>query len=166
MTDEPQQEAGDGRPKFFNSVTGWIGGVTAVVLALAGLKTAYNQLGPSEAKPVKSEQQVEAAAKVSPPQTEAQAQANLPASYTGTWEGNAVTLAWQNGLWVETTDQGEQPAVVLKYEQLARTDRMTNAINRDDNLYVRWPTGGGSVEKSEDGINWSHYYDIEEASSR
>ena len=162
MTDGPQETAGDSRPKFLNGVTGVVGGVTALVVAVAGLLTAYKGLGPSE-KPAKAEQQVEAAASVPRPQTEAeaQAQANLPTSYTGTWEGNAVTLAWQNGLWVETTDQGDQPAVVLKYEQLARTDRMTNVINRDDNLYVRWPSGGGAVEKSEDGINWSHYYDVE-----
>lgn len=161
MTDEPQATSGDSRPKFLSGVTGVVGGLTALVVAVAGLLTAYKGLGPSASKPEKSEQQVEAAANVPPPQTEAQAQANLPTSYTGTWEGNAVTLAWQNGLWVETTDQGDQPAVVLKYEQLARTDRMTNVINRDDNLYVRWPTGGGAVEKSEDGINWSHYYDVE-----
>ena len=46
MTDEPI-ESGDGRPKIFNKATGWIGGVTAVVLALAGFKAAYNQLTPS-----------------------------------------------------------------------------------------------------------------------
>ena len=161
MTDEPRQEAGDGRPKFFNRITGWIGGLTAVVVALAGLKAAYNQLGPSEAKPIQSEPKVEAAANVPRPQTEAEAQAGLPTSYTGTWKGNDVTLEWQNGLWVETTDQGEDPAVVIKYEQLARTDRMTNVVSRDEDLYVRWPTDGGTVEQSKDGINWSRYYDIE-----
>jgi hypothetical protein len=162
MTDEPQQGTGDARPKFLNSVTGWIGGLTAVVLALAGLKAAYNQLGSSEEMKDESGQQVEAAADVPPPpQTEAEAQASFPTGYTGTWKNNEVTLEWQNGLWVETTDQGDDPAVVIKYEQLARTDRMTNVINRDDNLYVRWPTDGGTVEKSTDGINWSHYYDIE-----
>ena len=162
MTDEPQATSGDSRPKFLSGVTGIVGGLTALVVATAGLLTAYKGLGPSEAKPEKAEQQVETAADVPPPpQTEAEAQANLPTSYAGTWKGNDVTLEWQNGLWVETTDQGDSPAVVLKYEQLARTDRMTNVINRDDNLYVRWPTSGGAVEKSEDGINWSHYYDVE-----
>ena len=164
MTDEPQA-TGDSRPKFLSGVTGIVGGLTALVVATAGLLTAYKGLGPSE-KPVKDEQQVETAVDVAPPQTEAQAQANLPTSYSGTWKGWDVTLEWQNGLWVETTDQGDDPEVVTNYEQLARTDLMTNVINRADNLYVRWPTaGGGQVEKSTDGINWSPYYMVDKANS-
>jgi len=42
MTDEP--EAGDGSPKFMNNLKGWIGGATGVVIALAGLGAAINQL--------------------------------------------------------------------------------------------------------------------------
>jgi hypothetical protein len=165
MTDEPQDNAGDARPKFFNSVTGWIGGLTAVVLALAGLKTAYNQLGPSESRKT-AETEVatgskEAAAAV--PTTEAETQADFPTSYTGTWKGNDVTLEWRNGLWVETTDQGEEEPVVINYEQLSRTDIMTNAIDRDRNMYVRWPTGGGTVEESENGTTWTRSYEVNPA---
>ena len=97
------------------------------------------------------------------PMTEAEAQADFPTSYTGKWEGNDVTLDWRNGIWIETTDQGEEDPVVTNYEQLSRTDVMTNAIDRNRNMYVRWPTNGGTMEESEDGITWTRSYEVQPA---
>jgi hypothetical protein len=164
MTDEPDQDGGDGRPKFFNSVTGWIGGLTAVVLALAGLKAAAGQLDLfGSSKPAEAEQAAsteEETASDAEPATEQAAEAELPTSYTGIWDGKDVTLDYRNGVWIETTAEGTEDEQVVHYEQLSRTDAMTNAIDRNRNLYVRWPSGGGTLEESEDAITWTRSYEV------
>ncbi|WP_395624263.1 hypothetical protein [Sphingomonas daechungensis] len=165
MTDEPQPEAGGERPKFFNSVTGWIGGLTAVVLALAGLKAAAGQLDlfgpaePAQAEQAAATQETQAAEE---PQAVAETPAAdaLPSKSTGTWKGQEVTLEWRNGIWVEVTAEGTEDEIVTNYEQLARTDVMTNGIDRNRNLYVRWPSEGGTLEESEDGITWTRSYEV------
>lgn len=162
MTDEPEQATGDGRPKFFNSVTGWIGGLTAVVLALAGLKAAAGQLdlfGSSKPAQAAISSNEPAAAEETTP-TEDEATAELPTKYTGTWEKKDVTLEWRNGIWVETTAGGTDDEIVTRYEQLSRNEKTTNAIDRDRQLYVRWPTDGGTLEESEDGKSWTESYDL------
>lgn len=163
MTDEPREDPGEGRPKFFNNVTGWIGGLTAVVIALAGLKAAASQLdlfGPSKPADtaVASNEGVEAG-------TEEEGQeetvaADLPTKYTGTWQGQDVTLEWRNGVWVEVTAAGTDDEVTQRYEQLERTDKTTNGIDRSRDMYVRWPTQGGTLEESEDGKTWTESYDV------
>ena len=162
MTDEPQQDSGEGHPKFFNNVTGWIGGLTAVVLALAGLKAAAGQLDlfgsskPADTVTAISNEGVEDG-------TEEQGQVEageLPTKYTGTWQGQDVTLEWRNGVWVEVTAGGTDDEVTQRYEQLERTDKMTNGIDRTRNMYVRWPTQGGTLEESEDGKTWTESYDV------
>ena len=37
---------------------------------------------------------------------------------------------------------------------------MTNAIDRTRNLYVRWPSEGGTLEESEDGNTWTRSYEL------
>jgi len=161
MTDEPHEDPGEGRPKFFNSVTGWIGGLTAVVLALAGLKAAAGQLDlfssskPADTAAVASNEDGEVA-----PAGEEEAAADLPTKYTGTWQGQDVILEWRNGVWVEVTAEGTDDEVTQHYEQLERTDKMTNGIDRTRNMYVRWPTEGGTLEESEDGKTWTESYDV------
>lgn len=160
MTDEPEQSTGDGRPKFFNSVTGWIGGITAVVLALAGLKAATGQLDlfgsdkGADAAATSTENTEEAV-----PADETAA-AELPSKYTGTWENKDVVLEFRNGIWVETTAGGTDDEIVTHYEQLSRNSKTTNAIDRNRNLFVRWPTDGGTLEESEDAKNWTESYDV------
>lgn len=164
MTDEPI-EGGESRPKIFNKATGWIGGVTAVVLALAGLKTAYNQLTPSAPVQEANTEATETAGDEGTPvddatATDTAAATGLPTKYTGTWQGKDVTLQWRNGVWVETTAEGTDDEIIVHYEQLSQTDVMTNAIDRSRNLYVRWPSSGGTLEESEDGITWTRSYEV------
>ena len=163
MTDEPN-ENGEGRPKIFNKATGWIGGVTAVVLALAGLKTAYNQLTPSAPAQAADREAASVtegdAAADDAATTEAATPADLPSKYTGTWQGKDVVLEWRNGVWVETTAEGTDDEILVHYEQLSRTAAMTNAIDRTRNLYVRWPSEGGTLEESEDGNSWTRSYEV------
>ena len=162
MTDEPRKDPGEGRPKFFNNVTGWIGGLTAVVLALAGLKAAAGQLDlfssekPTDAA-IASNEGGEAGAEEG---AQEEAAADLPTKYTGTWQGQDVILEWRNGVWVEVTAEGTDDEVTQHYEQLERTDTMTNGIDRTRNMYVRWPTEGGTLEESEDGKTWTESYDV------
>jgi len=163
MTDEPEQGSGEGRPKIINNVTTWIGGITAVVLALAGLKTAYSQLSSSEtAKAPDTEASSGESDAGAPPEPPAVADvtADLPTKYTGTWENKDVTLEYRNGIWVETTAEGTEDEIVTQYEQLSRTDVMTNAIDRNRNLYVRWPSKGGTLEESDDGNTWTRSYEV------
>jgi len=157
MTDEPEQGEGGGNPPFFNKVTKWIGGLTAVVLALAGLKAAAGQLDLfGSEKPTTTEQAASAGEGDAPATSEEEATAGLPTKYTGTWEGQEVTLELRNGIWVETLTDG----TVTRYEQLSRDDKTTNGIDRNRNLYVRWPTEGGTFEESEDNDTWTRSYDV------
>jgi len=160
VTEEPERGTGDGRPKIFNSVTGWIGGLTAVVLALAGLKAAAGQLDLfGSSKPADAAvSSNESAADTAP--VEEEAVAELPNKYTGTWEKKDVTLEWRNGIWIETTAGGTDDEIITRYEQLSRDEKTTNAVDRDRQLYVRWPTAGGTLEESEDGKSWTESYDL------
>jgi hypothetical protein len=162
MTDEPEQGAGEERPKFLNSVTGWIGGLTAVVLAIAGLKAAAGQLDLfGSSKPADTAVASNEEAEAAPAEEEEEADAaDLPTKYTGTWQGQDVTLEWRNGVWVEVTAEGTDDEVTQHYEQLERTDKMTNGIDRTRDLYVRWPTEGGTLEESKDGKTWTESYDV------
>jgi hypothetical protein len=167
MTDEPEQDVGGGNPPFFNNVTKWIGGLTAVVLALAGLKAAAGQLDLfGSAKPADPQQaaanEPDAPADAEPATAPAE-QAALPTKYTGTWEGRDVTLELRNGIWVETTAEGTDDEIVTHYEPLSRTNGMTNAVDRDRKLYVRWPSDGGTLEESEDNDTWTRSYDVSAA---
>lgn len=160
MADEPEQDTGGGRPKILNSVTAWIGGLTAVVLALAGLKAAAGQLDLfGSSKPAEAEVASTENTEVAVP-TDETAAAELPAKYTGTWENKDVVLEFRNGIWIETTAGGTDDELITHYEQLSRTDKTTNAIDRNRNLYVRWPTEGGTLEESEDGKSWTESYDV------
>ena len=162
MEEDPNTATGE-RPKILNNVTGWIGGLTAVVIALAGLKAAYNQLNPSapaEAADAQQAASTEPADDAGTPVDEQAAAAEFPTKYTGTWENKDVTLEWRNGIWVETTAGGTDDEIVTKYEQLSRNETTTNAIDRDRKLYVRWPTNGGTLEESEDGNTWTRSYEV------
>ena len=163
MPDEEQTPLPE-RPAVFNRLTGWIGGLTAVVLALAGLRAAYQQLSPPKAEPA-------AASAVASPvdQTaensvvdesavaeEAAEGSTEPLAYTGNYEGRAVTLSWVDGLWEET--DGEY---VARYEELSRDGTTINAIDRDRKTYIRWPIAGGMLQESEDRQTWTDSYRAE-----
>ena len=93
MTDEPHETKGDSRPKILSGVTGVVGGLTALVVAVAGLLTAYRGLGPSE-KPARAERQVGAAADVPRPQTEAEAEARPICRPVTPAPGRAMLSRW------------------------------------------------------------------------
>lgn len=155
MTDEPQP-GGDGRPKLTNSLTGWIGGITGVVIALTGLVTAINALrgnsqGPSqesnseattETADVESTESSEAATT-----EEAAAPAALPEYYSG-----AATLRLDGRDWV--FNEGE--ANEARYEQKGgREDGWTYATNYNRDYELRWPNEGGSLDEKKADEDWN-----------
>jgi len=155
--DEQPQDATDDKPPVFRNINGWIGGITGVVLALAGLRAAYQQLMPDKA-PVEAA----AAAEGEPANAdtavasdeEAAADEEGPSSYT-TDDGG--TLAWVDGLWVETAADG----TVTNFHHLSSENGMTNASDPATGLFLRWPEAGGIVEQSVDGrANWTDRYRI------
>lgn len=155
MQDEPKDVA-DNRPKVFNSITGWVGGITGIVIALAGLRAAYQQLMPAAPVATPSEAQGPAAPEATADENSAADEStasDLPLSYAGV---DGLTLEWSGGLWVETNGDA-----VTRYEQLSRDDGMTYAIDRSRNVYVRWPNDGGMVEESDDNqAKWADSYSI------
>ena len=151
MAEEPTASAAEA-PPFFRRISGWVAGLTGVVLALAGLRAAYQQLSPSA--PVEQVANADGAADASAPSPVEPAAAR-PISYTGV----NLSLEYKNGMWVETS--GDE---VSRYEQLSRDDKSTHAVDRARGLYLRWPNEGGMVEKSATNDDpWTDYYSIEVA---
>ena len=155
MAEERSDDAAEA-PPVFRRISGWVAGLTGIVLALAGLRAAYHQLSP--AAPV--EQVANApdansteAAVDDTATSPAEPAASLPLSYTGV----DLSLQWKNGVWVETSADD-----VSRYEQLSRDEKSTHAVDRARGLYLRWPNKGGMVEKSATNDDpWSDYYSIE-----
>ena len=149
MAEERSGDAAEA-PPFFRRISGWVAGLTGVVLALAGLRAAYQQLSP--AAPVEQVANADGAADASAPSPVEPAAAR-PISYTGV----DLSLEWKNGMWVETSADE-----VSRYEQLSRDEKSTHAVDRARGLYLRWPNKGGMVEKSATNDDpWSDYYSIE-----
>lgn len=157
MAEEPTASAAEA-PPFFRRISGWVAGLTGVVLALAGLRAAYQQLSPSA--PVEQVANANGAnsteAAVDDTATSpVEPAAARPISYTGV----NLSLEYKNGMWVETS--GDE---VSRYEQLSRDDKSTHAVDRARGLYLRWPNEGGMVEKSATNDDpWTDYYSVEVA---
>lgn len=145
--------AGD-PPKFFKNINAWIGGVTGVVLALAGLRAAYQQFMPEQRAPadqvalVNEAQAVPTAETSSEPAAAAptgsqEQQSPLPLAYTG----DGYEMRWKDGAWVETDTDGN----VARYDEQARDSANTFVIDRANKVRWRWPTGGGRVSYFDDG---------------
>jgi hypothetical protein len=170
MTDEPQEGGGEGRPKgLTNKLTAWVGGLTGLVVALAGLKAAYNELSLSKPPAPAADVQQNAPTTQTDDATndttndtntaETAAPAALPTSYSG--EG--VKMEWVNREWVVTDKDGE-----WKYDQQGdRGDGMTYARTYDGKYELRWKNDGGDVELSDDAEHtyWRHYYSVKPADS-
>ena len=142
-------------PPFFKRISSWVAGLTGIVLALAGLRAAYQQLSPSApVEQVANAPDATTEAAVDDTATSpAEPAASLPLSYSGV----DLSLQYKNGMWVETS--GDE---VSRYEQLSRDDKSTHAVDRARGLYLRWPNEGGMVEKSATNDDpWSDYYSIE-----
>jgi hypothetical protein len=153
MADEQSEEPADGTPKVFKSMTGWIGGLTALVVALGGLYTAYDKLI-SKPKPPKedaasAENQVENSA-ASAQSAAAPSQQKIRNSYT---TGDGGTLEWVNGMWVWTDGDGN----TYRYSEESNDGVTIVGKMLEDGKYVwlQFPIAGGQALQSyDDQNNW------------
>ena len=142
-------------PRFLKNVTAWIGGLTGVVIALAGLRAAYNQFMPdqragTEVAALSNEAQAgsEASNDTAAEDSEAAPESStLPLAYSG----GGYQIEWKDGEWVETDSDGK----VARYEQQSRDATDTFVIDRANNVRWRWPTEGGAVQSfDQDKQEW------------
>ena len=147
--EEQQNESSQGRT---GKVTAWIGGVTALVVALGGLATATKEIwgGDKDAKANTVQQ-------ASDSTTKSKAPASRPTSYQITG-GDGGTLDRVNGTWVWIDAKGTP----YKYEQQSDDGTTTVAVLRgygDDggDIWLRWPNAGGEGLQSWDqGESWKY----------
>lgn len=132
--EEQQIESTQGRT---GKVTAWIGGITALVVALGGLATAVREFTKDDA----AAQTTNADAK------------SRPTSFT---VGDGGTFRKIDGLWVWTNTDG-----VWRYTELENDGNFTVGVCRDcgtekQDIYVKWPNAGGQALQSyDDQVNWT-----------
>jgi hypothetical protein len=148
MADEQASGTADGTPKIFKSVTGVIGGLTAVVVALGGLYTAYDKIVPKKEAPSPTGAPA-AAASLS--QSADQPQQPVRNSYT---TGDGGTLEWSGGMWVWTNGEG-----TYRYNEISN-DGVTvfgKMVEDGTDVWIQWPVAGGEALQSFDGQeNWNY----------
>jgi len=151
VAEEQPKDAANDRPKAFQSLTGRIGGVTALLVALGGLVAAYRNLLPASAPaPSSSAAQHE----VGPDSGSSITQAQAPASYT-TGDGGALEMV--DGMWVWTTKDGDE----FRYKEVSNDGITTVAVlkgggEKGADVYLRWPNAGGQAFQSfDDQATWT-----------
>ena len=145
MADDDTGGVTDGRPKIFKNLTAWIGGATAVVVALGGLAGAYQNFfsgGSARTQANTTETNSSDAA----PSTD-QEQATVT-GYT-TDDGGNIRLV--DGMWVWTTKDGDK----YRYKELSNDGTTTVAVlkgggDKGQDVYLRWPNAGGEAFQSFD----------------
>ena len=151
MPDNETEEVTDGRPKIFKNLTAWIGGATAVVVALGGLAGAYRNVFPGHpAQQVDANGEARASDSPSQPDSPSQTQQEQGAiaAYT-TDDGGNVRLT--DGMWVWTTKDGDK----FRYKEVSNDGTTTVAVlkgggENGQDVYVRWPNAGGQAFQSFD----------------
>lgn len=175
MTDE-QPRDGDGRPKRFNNLTTWLGGATAVIVALGGLAGAARDLWPSSAQttsdnavsPDDASQTAtdNAAAPDDASQTPATPATDQDQRITSYTTGDGGTLELVDGMWAWTAKDG----TVYHYKQISDDGTTTVALLPADgqdqkDVYLRWPNAGGQAFQSFDNQDtWTQPIQVQPAS--
>ena len=158
--DEQPNEGAEQRPGFFKSANGLIAGLTGLLIAFGGLITAYRefiQKPHKEAAAANSTDQQASDTQAADTQT-ADTQANEePWGYTTDAGG---TLRFKGGLWIETDAEGTE----TRYSPESVENGFTYASDsgagpNGEDVFLRWPTAGGQVEKSVDRqVTWNDVY--------
>lgn len=151
VPDDDTEEATDGGPKVFKNLTAWIGGATAVVVALGGLAGAYRNVFPHEPAQAADTNGVQAAA---PSAAGTEQDQGTITAYT-TDDDGSVRLT--DGMWVWTTKDGEK----YRYKELSNDGTTTVAVlkgggDKGQDVYLRWPNAGGQAFQSfDEQASWS-----------
>ncbi len=151
MADDDTNGVTDGRPKAIKSLTGWIGGATAVVVALGGLAGAYRNIFPSEpARTQVDQNETTPADTATPTNTAAQTDPDQTTvtAYTTDDGGN---LSLTDGMWVWVTKDGSK----YRYKEVSNDGTTTVAVSKGSgengkDVYLRWPNAGGQAFQSYD----------------
>jgi hypothetical protein len=153
MADEQPEEQADGTPKLFKSMTGVIGGATAVVVALGGLYTAYDKFmskPKQEAEAVSPEDQDGNAAADAPQPVGAESPQETRNSYE---TGDGGTLEWVNGMWVWT--DGEDNTYRYSEESNDGVTIVGKMLEDGKYVWLQFPVAGGQALQSyDDQSNW------------
>ena len=148
MADE--QPGGD-EPKAVRRMTAWIGGATAVVIALGGLAGAFQNFHPFGSSPAPTATDVPAATAAEP--SAAAAADTQPPAYT---TGDGGTVKKVDGLWLWTTAAGDH----FRYKPVSDDGTTTVALlpgggEGGKDVYLRWPNAGGQALQSyDDQATW------------
>ena len=154
MDDEPQDSA-DERPKVFKNVNAWIGGITGVVIALAGLRLAWQQLMPTPPVQAATETQGEAPPNDASTENDAVEDATTAAQPLS-YKAEDATFEKTGGLWVYTS--GDE---VTRYQEVSRDGGNTLVFDPMRKVYARWPTTGGMVKESKDDQkSWEDSFEV------
>ena len=157
MADEPPKDATDERPKIFSNMTAWIGGATALVVALGGLAGAYRNLFPDVSPPAQTAPAPQEVSQPTAASTSDEAQA--PTSYT-TDDGGSLKVV--DGMWLWTTKDGDK----YRYKELSNDGTTTVAVltgggENGKDVYLRWPNAGGQAFQSfDDQATWTDPVDV------
>ena len=147
--DEQQNESSKGSA---GRVTAWIGGATALVVALGGLVTAVNQFRKNDTAAAQTTR-TDASAPGKAASLADTTPAARPTSYV-IEGGEGGTLIKIDNKWLWTTQDGGR----YEYEQLSDDGTDTVAVLRqdppDDTFYLRWHNAGGTAMQRTEGERW------------
>ena len=156
MTDDPKlQSPGDDRPRPFKTLSGWVAGLTGLVLAIAGLFAAWDKLFPQHsAPPPASSNNVAPVATVATIAKDDSA----PAKYFG--DGARVEWDSNETRWTLTDDSG-----TYYYDDVTSPDdTQVLGYDKTNSAYLRWPIKGGMAEESKDDkASWTPYLKLSPA---
>jgi hypothetical protein len=151
-------QSADNTPKIFKSMTGIIGGATALVVALGGLYTAYDKYlrKPPTEETAPADDAARPAAAASVPQAGAAPAAEKPRKSYTTADGG--TLEWIDGMWVWTDKDGTP----YRYKEESNDGttivaRLPGGGEDGKDVWLRWPVAGGQAFQSFDNQdNWNN----------
>jgi hypothetical protein len=147
MEDQQNESSKGGAGK----VTAWIGGATALVVALGGLLTAVKEFRKEDTAVAQTKTDAAAPAKAA--SLAAMAPETRPVSYT-IEGGEGGTLVKIDNKWLWTTEAGDR----YEYEQVSDDGTDTVAVFRqdppDDTFYLRWHNAGGTAMQRTEGERW------------
>jgi hypothetical protein len=146
--DEEPKDGESRRPGLMNSMTAWVGGATALVVALGGLATATKDLW--HRQPAATTESSAAPATPDTPDTSGSDAANEePTAYS---VDDGSTLRWVQGMWVWTDKDGNKYRYTDKGADGANSIAVLQAGGeKGEDVWLRWPTaGGGQASESHD----------------
>jgi hypothetical protein len=160
MAEEQPREATDDRPKIFKNMTAWIGGATAVIVALGGFLTAFGGLLRNDSRHADAKAEtVQHTPSASDPDVGSQpSEEEVPASYK---TGGGGTLKWVDGMWVWTDKDGTFHYKEVSNDGTTTVAKLPGGGENGEDVWLRWPNAGGQAFQSfDDQKNWNEPVEV------